>query len=74
MRAERLDLYMKHGLTVPASWLRDMEGIPDPAPGDEVVGPQPVAPATKPAPTSTPATPKRDATMPTGDSDASDEG
>lgn len=74
VRAERLDLYMKHGLTVPASWLRDMEGIPDPAPGDEVVGPQPVAPATKPAPTSTPATPKRDATMPTGDSDVSDEG
>ena len=37
-RAERLDLYMRHGLAVPAKWLRDVESIPDPKDGEEVVG------------------------------------
>ena len=48
-RAERLDLYMKHGLTVSAKWLRDVESIPDPTDGEEVVGGKPSAPP-KPAP------------------------
>ena len=48
-RAERLDLYMKHGLTVSAKWLRDVESIPDPTDGEEVVGGKPAAPP-KPAP------------------------
>ena len=43
-RAERLDLYMKHGLTVSAKWLRDVESIPDPTDGEEVVGGKPSAP------------------------------
>lgn len=55
-RAERLDLYMKYGLTVSAKWLRDVESIPDPTDGEEVVGgkssapPKPIDPAApKPA-------------------------
>mgnify|MGYP000054633697 CR=1 FL=1 len=52
-RAQRLDLYMSHGLAVPAKWLRDVESIPDPADGEEVVGgkaapPVVAAPAPKP--------------------------
>ena len=37
-RAERLALYMQHGLTVPAAWLRNLESIPDPTDGEAVVG------------------------------------
>jgi len=37
-RAERLALYMRHGLEVPAAWLRDLESIPDPKTGESVVG------------------------------------
>jgi len=37
-RADRLTKYMKEGLTVPAKWLRDIESIPDPTDGEEVVG------------------------------------
>jgi phage gp29-like protein len=55
-RAERLDLYMRHGLTVPAAWLRDIESIPDPKDGEEVVGKSLApAPALQP-PTTDPAT------------------
>lgn len=50
-RAERLDLYMKHGLAVPAKWLRDVESIPDPADGEEVVGGKAPTPDAAPAPT-----------------------
>lgn len=39
-RAERLKLYMDHGLTIPAEWVRDMEGIPTPTAGAEVIGGQ----------------------------------
>lgn len=49
-RADRLTKYMREGLTVPAKWLRDLESIPDPKDGDEVVGGKPT-PATKPPPT-----------------------
>ena len=37
-RAERLSMYMDRGLTVPASWVRDQEGVPDPVDGEPVVG------------------------------------
>ena len=50
-RAERLDLYMRHGLTVSAKWLRDVESIPDPTDGEEVVGGKaPAKPETDDAP------------------------
>ncbi len=38
VRAERLTMYMKHGLTIPARWVRDQEGVPDPVEGDEIIG------------------------------------
>ena len=31
-------MYMDRGLTVPASWVRDQEGVPDPVDGEPVVG------------------------------------
>lgn len=37
-RAERLSMYMDRGLTVPANWVRDQEGVPDPVDGEPVVG------------------------------------
>lgn len=37
-RAERLKLYMDHGLRVPAEWVYDAEGIPSPKPGDVTIG------------------------------------
>ena len=52
-RAERLKLYMEHGLSVGAEWVRDMEGIPSPQPGEEVIGGRPVAAPAQPAPTAT---------------------
>lgn len=42
-RSARLDRYMKHGLRVPAAWLRNVEGIPDPTGGEETVGGSPAA-------------------------------
>jgi phage gp29-like protein len=52
-RAERLKMYMEHGLAVPAEWVRDMEGIPSPTTGEEVIGGKPTASPTVPAPTAT---------------------
>lgn len=50
-RADRLTKYMTHGLTVPAKWLRDLESIPDPTDGEELVGGRPkAAEPTKPEP------------------------
>lgn len=47
-RAERLKLYMEQGLTVSAEWVRDLEGMPTPKPGDEVIGGAAKAPDAKP--------------------------
>ena len=52
-RAERLKMYMDHGLAVPAEWVRDMEGIPSPTAGEEVIGGKTVAAPAQPAPTAT---------------------
>lgn len=55
-RAERLKMYMDHGLSIPADWVRDMESIPSPTPGQEVIGGKPAAPPTAPEPTKTDST------------------
>lgn len=52
-RAERLKLYMEHGLSVGAEWVRDMEGIPSPQPGEEVIGGRPTAAPAQLPPTAT---------------------
>lgn len=50
-RAERLDRYMARGLVIPARWVRDLEGIPDPVAGEETIGGTPAKPdATPPQP------------------------
>lgn len=54
-RAERLKLYMDHGLTIPARWIRDLEGAPDPTEGEETIGGKPAA--TSPAPAQPEASP-----------------
>lgn len=56
-RARRLTGYMQQGLTVPAAWLRNLESMPDPVDGEEVVGgkaPAPAKPAPKPGETPPP--------------------
>lgn len=47
-RAERLKLYMDHGLTIPARWVRDLEGAPDPVEGEETIGGKSAPASTKP--------------------------
>ena len=45
-RSKRLAEYIDRGLQVPARWVRDLESIPDPVEGEDVLG----APAAPPAP------------------------
>lgn len=71
LRAERLALYLDRGLTVPASWVRDAEGIPDPKPGEQVIG-KPVAMPEEDddAEETAPARPSRETPADEGDDDA----
>ena len=39
---------MDHGLTIPARWIRDLEGAPDPVEGEETIGGKPAPSTTKP--------------------------
>ena len=49
-RAERLKLYMDHGLRVPAEWVYDLESIPSPTDGAETIGGRGAMPARPSAP------------------------